>query len=73
MLESIVSALSKGSYFGIPWACHGVHLGPSGSKMQIESENEFLGPLGLEDQNVQNGVEKESQKSSHPCSGQKFS
>ena len=31
---------------GIPWTCYRCHLGPSGPKLQTESENEFLGPLG---------------------------
>ena len=35
-------------------------MGPSGPKLQRESENEFPGPLGPKVQKVQNGVEKES-------------
>ena len=35
-------------------------MGPSGPKLEKESENEFPGPLGPGAQKVENGVEKES-------------
>ena len=35
-------------------------FGPSGPKLEKESENEFPGPLGQGAQKVVNGVEKES-------------
>ena len=47
-------------YVGKPWPCYRGHLGPSGRKLQIESEKGFPGPPGPEAQKVQNGVEKES-------------
>ena len=36
------------------------HLGPPGRKLEIESENEFPGPLGPRAQKVEKRVEKES-------------
>ena len=54
--------LSTGLVFpvGIPWTCYRGHLGLSGPKLQIESENEFPCPFGCGAPKVQNGVEKMS-------------
>ena len=35
-----------GQIFGIPWPCYRGHLGPSGPKLEIESENVFPGREG---------------------------
>ena len=49
-----------GSSIAKTFACYRGHLGPSGPKLEKESENEFPGPLGPGAQKVENGVEKES-------------
>ena len=46
-------------HFRITWTCYRSHFGPSGPKLEKESENGFPGPLGPGAQKVQNGVEIE--------------
>ena len=53
-------AILYGGRIGIPWPCYRGHLGPSGPKLEKESENKFPGPLGAGAQKVESGVEKES-------------